>query len=91
MRWHAAEHVLACDILERTVCDVLVSEHVRATGTCCTAEVKPGAAAPTLQAAFSATRDLLFVLLARELVVFDLELGQPACNKTLAQGKQPFR
>lgn len=31
------------------------------------------------------------MLLARELVVFDLELGQPACNKTLPQGKQPFR
>ena len=31
--------------------------------------------APTFQAAFTATRDMLFVLLARELMVFDLELG----------------
>jgi hypothetical protein len=30
------------------------------------------------------------VLLARELVVFDLELGQPACSKPLGGGRQPF-
>ncbi len=35
-------------------------------------------AAPTFQAVFPAARDLLFLVLAKEVLVFDLELGVPA-------------
>ena len=34
-----------------------------------------------MHARFSSSRDLLFVLLPRELVVLDLELGVPAANQ----------
>lgn len=46
--------------------------------------------AATFQARFSATRDLLFVLMARELLVFDLELGVPASSRSLPQSKAAF-
>lgn len=44
----------------------------------------------TFVARFAPTRELLFVLLARELVVFDLELGVPAASRALPSGKAPF-
>jgi hypothetical protein len=43
-----------------------------------------------LQARFAATRDLLVVLLPRELLVFDLELGQPAASSALPPARPPF-
>ena len=39
------------------------------------------APSPPLYVSFSVTRDLLFVLLPREVVVLDLELGVPASNQ----------
>ncbi len=44
----------------------------------------------TLQARFCATRDLLVVLLPKELLIFDLELGQPAASSSLGAGRVPF-
>ncbi|KAA6419923.1 MAG: hypothetical protein FRX49_10113 [Trebouxia sp. A1-2] len=49
---------------------------------------KPG---DTLRCCFSATRDLLYVLLPREVVVFDLEFGQPAASSSLPGSRPPFR
>ncbi|KAL3161421.1 hypothetical protein ABBQ32_010311 [Trebouxia sp. C0010 RCD-2024] len=49
---------------------------------------KPG---DTLRCCFSTTRDLLYVLLPREVVVFDLEFGQPAASSSLPASRPPFR
>jgi hypothetical protein len=42
------------------------------------------------QAVFASTRELLFVLLPRELLLFDLELGQPACQRALGSRHPNF-
>ena len=47
-------------------------------------------APPIFQAAFTASRDLLFVLLARELLIFDLELGVPAATRNLPSSRPAF-
>ncbi|GBF90134.1 hypothetical protein Rsub_03267 [Raphidocelis subcapitata] len=44
----------------------------------------------TLQARFCASRDLLVVLLRRELLVFDLDLGHPAASSPLPAGRPAF-
>ncbi|KAK9845287.1 hypothetical protein WJX81_002462 [Elliptochloris bilobata] len=49
---------------------------------------KPGDA---FRAAFSCTRDLLFVLMPREVIVFDLEFGQPAASTPLPKSRPAFR
>ncbi|KAG2490001.1 hypothetical protein HYH03_011468 [Edaphochlamys debaryana] len=41
-------------------------------------------------AAFAASRDLLFLLLPREIIVYDTELGSPASNRQLPPGRPPF-
>ncbi|KAK9829709.1 hypothetical protein WJX72_007460 [[Myrmecia] bisecta] len=45
----------------------------------------------TLRCCFSTTRDLLYVMLPREVVVFDLEFGQPAASTTLQSARPAFR
>ena len=47
-------------------------------------------AALTLQARFCASRDLLVVLLRREILIFDLELGHPAASSPLPAGRPAF-
>ena len=42
----------------------------------------------SVHARFGSSRDLLFVLLPRELVVLDLELGVPAANQVSAPAEQ---
>ena len=44
--------------------------------------------APPLYARFGATRDVLFVLMQRELVVLDLELGVPFSSQVRGKGSQ---
>lgn len=44
----------------------------------------------SLQARFCASRDLLVVLLPRELLVFDLDLGQPVSANALPPGRPLF-
>lgn len=44
----------------------------------------------TLRCAFSETQDLLFLLLQRELIVFDLEYGQPAASSPLPASRAPL-
>ncbi|GFR52352.1 hypothetical protein Agub_g14896, partial [Astrephomene gubernaculifera] len=39
---------------------------------------------------FCATRDLLFLMMPREIVVFDTELGAPAASRPLPPGRPPF-
>eukprot|EP00798_Chlamydomonas_sp_ICE-L_P003894 gene3894-13964_t len=45
---------------------------------------------PTFQAVFTVTRDLLFVLLSREMLIFDLELGVPAATRNLPASRPAF-
>eukprot|EP00884_Botryococcus_braunii_P018245 jgi/Botrbrau1/5103/Bobra.0128s0014.1 len=44
-----------------------------------------------MRAAFSTSQDLLYVLLPREIIVFDLEFGQPAASTTLGASRSPFK
>lgn len=58
---------------------------------CCYAAGGDAKAPPsTLQASFAVTRDLLFVMLSRELLVFDLELGHPAASIPLPPKRPAF-
>ncbi|KAI3424707.1 hypothetical protein D9Q98_008096 [Chlorella vulgaris] len=49
-----------------------------------------GGTGGTLRCAFSRTQDLLFLLLQREIIVFDLEYGQPAASTQLAGSRAPL-
>eukprot|EP00775_Hariotina_reticulata_P009224 gene9224-9389_t len=44
----------------------------------------------SLQAQFAVSRGLLLVLLPRELLLFDLDLGAPAASSPLPPGRSPF-
>ncbi|KAL4425017.1 hypothetical protein ABPG77_001795 [Micractinium sp. CCAP 211/92] len=44
----------------------------------------------TLRCAFSGTQDLLFLLLQREIIVFDLEYGQPAASTPVPASRAPL-
>jgi hypothetical protein len=46
---------------------------------------------PALQARFSASSDLLYVLLPRELLVFDLEMGAPVASTALPAARPALR
>jgi hypothetical protein len=49
-----------------------------------------GGGGGTLQALFAVTRGLLVLLLPRELLLFDLELGAPAASTALAASLPAF-
>lgn len=50
------------------------------------ADTKAGSSPPTLQVRFSVTRDVLVLLLPREVVLFDLDLGVPASMQVGVNG-----
>jgi hypothetical protein len=57
---------------------------------CCIADGKSSASSCTLHALFPVAPGLLVLLLPRELLLFDLDLGQPAASSPLPSSKPAF-
>lgn len=50
-----------------------------------------GATKSNMQCVFPATRDILLVMLSKEILIFDIEFGQRVASITCPPNRKPFR